>query len=261
MGLWTPEHIRTLIPSTVFMFILCVALRLVLGKKSLKARMIPFQVLSCIIVIIEIGKQTLSLLKGYDLYHLPFHFCSLFIFMLPLMAFYKGKYSERIRGITAAICASVFVLMLIYPSLIYSASDVTRFFENFFCFHTVAFHNIVMLEFLLIVFLDLHEPSQKDIKPIIVFTVVFNVIAGTMAQLLKTNFNNLYTCNVPPLEALRQSVEASMGVVPTKILYMAIVTVMDVLFVLMSYGIYRLCRAMLSKKKADEKKERELSLT
>ena len=253
MGLWTPEHARTLIPSLIFMLAIGIALRLILGKKSIKLRMIPFQVFSCIIVLIEIGKQAVSLSRGYDLYHLPFHFCSLFIFMLPLASFYKGKHSERIRGITAAICASVFVIMLIYPSLIYSASDITRFFEDYLAFHTVAFHNIVMLEFLLIVFLELHEPSKKDIKPVIIFVVVFNVIAGTMAQLLKTNYNNMYSCNIPPLEALRQTVESAVGTVPSKLLYMFLVVVADILFVMMSYGIYRLCAKAFSKKKEKEK--------
>ncbi len=256
MELWSIQHIRTLIPAIIFMIAVSVALRIILKDKSHKIRMIPFQVLSLVIVLLEIGKQTVSVSRGYDLYHLPFHFCSLFIFMLPLAAFYKGKYKEKVFAVTSAICAAVFFIMLGYPSLIYSAGDIDRYFEDFLCFHTVTFHNIVMLEFLLIVFLDLHVPRKTDTKPIIIFIVCFNVIAATMAQLLKTNYNNLYTCNIPPLEALRQSVENALGAVPAKLLYIVIVIIMDVLFVLMSYGLCKLLKKALSgKTKKAERKE------
>ena len=69
----------------------------------------------------------------------------------------------------------------------------------------------------------------------------------------KTNYNNMYSCNIPPLEALRQTVESAVGTLPSKLLYMFLVLVADILFVMMSYGIYRLCAKVLSKKKSAEK--------
>ena len=107
MELWTPEHTKTLLPSLAAMLVIAVVLRLTMGKKDLKIRMIPFQILACVIFLLEIGKQVVSYTRGYDLYHLPFHFCSLFIFMLPLMAFYKGKHRSVITGITAAISGAL----------------------------------------------------------------------------------------------------------------------------------------------------------
>ncbi len=249
MELWTPEHLKTLIPTIIFMFVLCAVLKVFLGKKSHKTRMIPFQIFACIIFLLEVGKQVMSLYKGYDLYHLPFHFCSLFIFMLPLMAFYKGRHKESVYSVTVAICAAVFLIMIVYPALIYPASDLTGFFGSYFCFHTVVFHNIVMLEFLLILFLDLHKPAKGEFKGIIVFTVCYNVVAAVMAQLLKTNFNNMYTCNIPPLEVLRQSVENSVGLLPSKLLYMAIVAAVNVMFVCMSFALYRFLKKVFFKKK------------
>ena len=41
MVLWEPEQIKTLLPSMVVMVLLIVGLNLLLGKKSLKIRMIP----------------------------------------------------------------------------------------------------------------------------------------------------------------------------------------------------------------------------
>lgn len=239
MELWTYEHGVTLIPALIAMSGIGALLRWWLGEKDLKIRMIPFQILAVVLFLIEIGKQVLSLKEGYDLYHLPFHFCSLFIFMMPAMAFCKGRLAGRVQAVTSALCGSVMLLMLIYPNLIYSAANIREFFTNYFSFHTVAFHNIVLLEFILIVALRLHTPVKGEQKAVVWFTVGFCVVSATMAQLLKTNFANYYTCNIPPLEALRLSVAAAIGGVPAQLLYILIVSALNIGFVLVSYWVYR----------------------
>jgi hypothetical protein len=193
MELWTKTHALSLLPALAAMILITILLRHFLGRKPLHVRMIPFQILAVIIVLLELGKQTLSFQRGYDLYHIPLHFCSLFIFMLPLAAFYRGKHRKMIWAITCGQCASVTGLMLIYPSLIYSAGNVEGFFTDFFDFHTVAFHNIVMFAFLLIVGLNLYTPGHKgENKAVLLFIVCYCAVAGTMAQILQTNFNNFY---------------------------------------------------------------------
>lgn len=251
MQLWTPEHAMTLLPSLAVMLVIAVILRLTIGKKELKIRMIPFQILAVILFLIEIGKQVCSLERGYDLYHLPFHFCSLFIFMLPIAAFYRGKHRQTVMGITAAICSAMFLLILIYPNLIYSAGNIQNFFSGYFDFHTVFFHNIVMLEFILIVALQLHAPQPKgETLSCFWFTVGFSVVAATMAQLLKTNYANYYSCNVPVLEEVRVGLQGVIGYWPTQILYILILTALQIGFVVMAYWFYRLCRKLVAGKSA-----------
>lgn len=239
MELWTKTHALSLLPAVAAMILITILLRCLLGRKPLRVRMIPFQILAVIIVLLEIGKQALSFQRGYDLYHIPLHFCSLFIFMLPLAAFYRGKHRETIWAITCGLCASVTGLMMIYPSLIYSAGNVEGFFTDFFDFHTVAFHNIVVFAFLLILGLNLYAPGRKgESKAVLVFIVCYCAIAATMAQVLQTNFNNFYRCNIAPLEAVRASVEAAMGYTPAQILYVCIVTIMDIVFVSVFFRLY-----------------------
>lgn len=236
MELWTPEHTNTLLPALAVMILLSLVLGAVLRSRPLKVRMLPVQIIACILVILEIGKQAVSLSRGYDLYHLPFHFCSLFIFALPVMAFYRGKHRAAVTAVTTALCGSLFLLMLIYPNLIYSAGNIESYFKGYLDFHTVTFHNLVMLAFLLIVTLQLHTPQpQKETKPVILFTLGFCVVSATMAQILKTNYANFYTCNVPVFEELRVSLQSSLGYVPTQLLYILIVTALNIGFVLMSY--------------------------
>ena len=118
MQLWTYEHAITVLPGLAIMVLLAMILRKFLKDKPYQVRMIPISVIAVVLVLLELGKQGTSLVRGYDLYCLPFHFCSRFICMLPLMAFYKGKGKKTIAAITTALSMSVFLLMLIYPNLI-----------------------------------------------------------------------------------------------------------------------------------------------
>lgn len=239
MQLWTVEHVKTLLPAVAVMLFAAWILHRYLGDKRWEIRMIPFHILTAAIVLLEIGKQVTSLRIGYDLYHLPFHFCSMFIFMMPVMSLYRGKRQEAVRGITAALFCATSLLTLIYPSLIYGAADIQSFFTRFLSFHTVAFHNIVLFGFILILALRLHTPEVKtEQKSMVLFMVCFCVISATMAQVLKTNFNNFYSCNIAPLETLRQNMQAAMGYGATQAIYILIVTVLDILFVFGSYWLY-----------------------
>ena len=250
MVLWTPTHVQTLLPAIIAMLVIATVLRLTLGKKDRKIRMIPFQILACVLVLLEIGKQALSLYEGYDLYHLPFHFCSILIFLPVIMAFYRGKHEKTISCITTAVLAAVFILTAAYPDLIYSAQAVKEFTTNFFSFHTVAFHNVAMLLFVLVPALDLHEPEAKgEPKKVFWFILGYCMIAATMAHLLKTNYNNFYTCNIAPLETVRLAVEAALGSTVAAICYVVIVTIMDLSFVTGAYWLYRLIRKLLTKEK------------
>lgn len=242
MELWEPQHVRTLLPSFIVMIILGIALRIWLGKKSEKIRMIPLQICTIFLLVTEVIKQIKSFEGGeYDLYSLPLHFCSLFLYLLPLMCFYHGKYKQQARAITTMICSSLFVLISIYPSLIYGGGNVDNFFNGFFSFHTVAFHTVATFTFVLIVALDLHTPDlKKDAKAIFFFMIGYCFIAGIMAQVLQTNYNNFYHCNVPPLQALKDAVEPVLGHGFTQGLYVVIVSIVNLAFTQGAYQFYRL---------------------
>ena len=220
MELWTSEHIRTLLPSLAVMLIIGAVLHFVLKDMPLKIRMIPLQILAV-------------------------------IFALPIVAFYNGKHRRKVCGVGAALCASLMLLMLIYPNLIYSGANIREFFTNYFSFHTVAFYNVVMLFFVLIVALQIHTPAPKgEPKVVVLFVVVFCVISATMAQLLKTNYANYYSCNIPPLEAVRVSLQGVLGYGLTQLLYVLIVSALNILFVLGAYWFYRAVRRLCAGKKA-----------
>lgn len=249
MGLWTVAHAKTILPALVVMILLAAGLRAVIGKKSIKVRMIPFQVIACILVLLEIGKQAVSFSRGYDLYHIPLHFCSLFIFAMPAMAFYNGKYCTTVRAVTAALCAAMSALMLIFPNIIYSEGNVEGYLRDYLDFHTVTFHNLVLFAFVLIITLDLHTPEgAAEQKAAVLFTFGFCVVAAVMAQILKTNYAGFYSCNVPFFESLRLSLQSTLGAFFAQLLYVCVIAGLHVLFVWGSYWLFRLLRKLTVKK-------------
>lgn len=241
MELWSQNHVKTLLPSFIVMIILGVILRIFLGKKPEKIRMIPFQICTVFLLVLEIIKQVKSFIDGYDLYHIPLHFCSLFLYLLPLMSFFSGKHKDRVRAVTTTVCGALFMLMAIYPSVIYSGEAIAGTFNNFWDFHTTVFHTVATFTFVLIVCLDLHTPNfKKDMVSVLVFIAVYCVIAGSMAQILQTNFNNFYHCNVPPLEDLRVSLQSTLGYPLTQTLYVVVVSIVNLIFVTLAYNLFRL---------------------
>lgn len=257
MGLWTSAHAKTLPPAVLAMIILSVILRLTLGKREKRIRMIPMQILTVILLILEVGKQVVSFYRGYDLYHIPLHFCSLFLFVFPAMCFYRGKYENLVGGISSGLCAATAGLTLIYPSLIYGAWDVENFFTDFMGFHTVVFHNLVILAFFLIISLQLHTPEKKgEPKAICVFLAIFCSIAAIVSQLLQTNYAGFYQCNVPFFEELRLSMQPILGYAVTQMIYDVALMGMHMLFVLAFYWIYRALRKLLAFRSAAPVAER-----
>lgn len=249
MELWTPEHTRTLLPAFGVMLIVTFILRLWLRNKSHAIRMIPVQIIAVILIVLEIGKQATSLSRGYDLYCLPFHYCSLFVFALPVFAFYRGKNRQVVYGVVASLCCAMTLMMVVYPNLIYPAGSVKGYFKDYMCFHTVTFHNLVVLAFLLILALELQETNAKKEGLWVTLSVLgFCVVAAIMAQLLKTNYANFYSCNIPVLETVRATLREGIGYVLSQTVYVAIVAVVHILGTYGAYWLYRLLKRLTAAK-------------
>lgn len=240
MELWTKEHFWQLVPSVIVMIIIALVLNKFIGNKPLKIRMIPFQILAVLLFISEIGKQVISFSRGYNLYHIPLHVCSLFIPLIPLMAFYNGKHKEAVRTITCSVTMALMMFMAIYPNLIYGSWNITNFFNDYFDFHTVFYHNVVIFEFILIIVLRLHHIGEgKHVRNMALLGVGFSAVAGTMSQILKTNYANFYTCNIGPINDFVNTIKDALGYTVGQTIYVIILGILHVLFFIGCYYLYR----------------------
>ena len=116
------------------------------------------------------------------------------------------------------------------------------YFSGYFSFHTVTFHGLVYFAYLLILTLRLYgDFGRRERRATLLAITAFSAVAATAAQLLKTNFTNMYQCNVPPLEDVRQMLISFWGYVPAQITYVAGVTAGHILFL---WGVFALSKLL-----------------
>lgn len=194
---WTYEHFFTL-PITVVIFIFFATW---LGDKLLykpeKYRLIPIHIISVLLVSLEIVKQIIGNKGGFDLYILPLHFCGLFVFLFPAFSLCHGKSKRTIRLITTISGLMMIGVMSIMPNVVYGNDDILYFFDDFLSFHTVFFHNLVLLGVILIFTLDLYEkPKLGDYKLLISVFAMYCILIAPLSLIFETNWNNFHHCNV-----------------------------------------------------------------
>ena len=242
MGLWTFTHLYQIAPTFIVFIALSFLLAKLLGKRTERVRRIPLQIIAVTILVLEVFKQIYAFVKEgtYDMYALPFHYCSLFLYLLPLDSFYHGKFKPFISAANFACLASLALDMLVMPSAIYGPETVTGYFTDFANFHTVTFHNLVVLYFMLTVALKLYDLNTKrDIKVMTVFLAVYVAIAAVLSYTLKVNFHNLYSCNIPFIENARVAMINAIGVFGI-IIYVSLLFILTILFGYLAYALARL---------------------
>ena len=253
MGLWTLEHFLAIVPA----FLIFAGIAVLLGfllKNHEKTKIWILRGFAILIIALEIAKQTISLIKGYDLYHLPFHYCSLFIYLLPFHAFASGKFKKYIDGITFTACTSLFLFFMIIPTILYPAGAITAYFENFFNFHTVTFHHLVVLYlFLAIAFRSFKLVIKRDFPICAIILSGYVIVATILSYALDVNFQNLKKCNMELLETnLRIPLNNSIGWLGQGI-YVFIIFLGTTLFGFLSYYLISLFYKYVAKGKATVK--------
>ena len=263
MELWTFTHFVILVPAILIMCIITILLNKCLQKYPIHIRLIPLYFISIVIIILEILKNLYSLItEGYSLSVLPFHFCSVFLFVLPAMCLCRGKYSDGIGCIASTCCMSLVLFMLIYPNLILSVNDFNNFFamKDFYSCHTVLYHLFAMFALVIIVGLKLHTPTKQRHVPLLcMFIIGFSIIAAIVSNVLERNFSSFYRCNIPQIEEIRLELEKTIGYVFTQIVYATTTGLLHTAFFMIAYlaylGLQYLVKKIFYKEEEENKTE------
>ena len=202
MGLWTIEFFWGVVPWFLFFGAFAYMLRSLLKGKE-KAKIWILRGIAITILVLEVAKQikALSNPEGYDRYSLPFHYCSLFLLVLPFHSFATGKLKKYVDGISFATLSSLFFVYIVVPTVLYPAGNFSLYFKNFSSFHTITFHHLVVLYlFLAIAFGSFDLKLKRDFPLIAIILSVFVIISTTLSYTLDVNFHNLKHSNVDIIE-------------------------------------------------------------
>ena len=240
---WTKVHFFTFIPCLVIYLLFSIWLGLKLQNQRDSIKLIPIHIISCILIILEIIKQIKTIQSGYTLNMLPLYFCSLFLFLFPLASLCKNKLKNTIRKLLLLSGAMVTGVMLIAPNIIYRSGALLDMFEDFTCFHTVVYHNLVVLGTCLMLTLNLVNFDKPQYKLIFIFYFTGCFITAIFATILNENYNNFVTSGIPFVETARQWLVSSIGFAG-QIIYISFIITMTISFgYIMYYVIRRLDKA------------------
>ena len=255
--MWTLTHAITLFPTLIVLAELAFILGYLLKNKNEMIRSIPLQLIAAALIIMEIIKQVKSFDANgvYDKYSLPLHFCSLYLYILPLHSFFRTKPRPIIDSLTVMLTASLIVNMLMMPANIYSAQNIREVFQNYGSFHTVIFHNLVIFYGMLTISLKAYKFNiKRDVIVSLIFLSIYVAVANVASYTLHTNFHNLYKCNITFIWTFIIMLQEKMGsfgwIIPTiyvGLLFVATL-VMCVASYFAAYGVDKLIALIIKKK-------------
>mgnify|MGYP005757725451 FL=1 len=201
---WTKDEIQ-IVPITLMVIIfLSVIINFCLRNKSEKVKRIPLLIITIIILILEVIKQIYNLVIGYNLWKLPLHFCSIFLFVFSFASFGKGTLRKIGDVISLSGGFAVLVAFLISPrNIIGNACE--NVFANFDQFHTFTYHFLVFFYLFILIGSNLVQAKFSDIKYIITTVLGYAIIAIVAGYSLNVNFCSVLHNNYSFLEAIRLS--------------------------------------------------------
>ncbi len=199
---WTKAEAIVLPIALVIVLFVAILISYLLRNKREIIKKIPLMIITTIVLVLEVIKQILSIMDGYETWSIPLHFCSLFLYFYTFASFCKGKVAEY--GKTMCFVAATFFIILFYinPSSIIGSSS-ENIFLTFNTFHTFVYHHLILLFYFIMLFSKLYKPSKRDYIYVIVWITSYALVAIPLAHILDTNFCNLLTSNIPFMETLR----------------------------------------------------------
>ena len=197
---------KVVIPRTLcILLIITFLLWLLLRNKGEAAQGIPFKIIALILLIGEVAKQIISIRQGYNLWHLPLHFCSTYFIWFSIAEFSKGELHLSMRNMSFVATFYLCAAMYSYPGSIVPHCD--NIFENYFSAHSFFFHHLVVLYMLLMVAFKRYKPQKKDALVWVgCFTIYYCVTLICAYTLEKNYFNILHSGPLTFIEPLRLKV-------------------------------------------------------
>ena len=199
---WTKTDVIVLPLVLIGMICLTIFLRKILKNKPDIIRGIPLQVIAGICVILEVIKQGISILEGYDEWMIPLHYCSLFVFFFPF-AQYGSENVKRVMKPLAFITAGAMSLVFYFSPEVIIGNASANYFTDFYAFHTFTYHHLAILYVFLSLALKDYIPEDDDYKSVLIVMSVYCVLTTATSHILDTNYCNFLYGTLDLLEQIR----------------------------------------------------------
>ena len=197
------EYDKIILPRVLLGIIfVAVILAIILRRRSLLIRGIPCALIAITLIFFEIVKLRWNFLGDYNPRFLPFHYCSMFLLVIPLAELCGPRLSRIFRPIAACIAFSVSVGMYLYPvGMLGAASEMLGI--DFYRTHSFIFHHLLVLYFVLVVALQLCNPKFYHVFIVGGIAIFYNMAATYLSYHFDANYGNILESMIPILEEYR----------------------------------------------------------
>lgn len=183
--------------------VVCLCLGLILKNKPEKIKRITLIIIAIILLILEVVKQLYNAFNGsYSTWIIPLHFCSMFVFLIPLAEFFNGKIRDMSQAL-AFTCSFMFVALFYFQPSGVLGNATSNVFGSFNSFHTFVYHHLIILYFGLTISLNLYKPKMKHTLYVLIGLTIYFIVGVSFAFILNTNYCNFLYSVIDIVESLR----------------------------------------------------------
>ena len=187
------------IPFTFFILLgVTIFLWAVLHNASERVKRVPFLVITVLLLVGEVGKQVISIRRGYDFWNLPLHFCCTYVLWFSLAECSFGRFKQTMRNI--AFVATLYLCVGLYLAPRGILGDACeRVFENYFTAHSFFYHHFIILYMMLSIAFKRFQPRKGDAWVWGVCFAVYFTAAAVCAYTFQQNFFDILNSEPLPL--------------------------------------------------------------
>ena len=206
MGKITQSDFMSIYIALFVILTVGVVLRHVLRNATEKVRHIPLMVLTVVLLLLEIAKQTYHIVCGdWVTWYIPLHFCSYFLVWFTVALCTRGKVRQTMYACSLTGGIIVSILLLITPQMILHEAT-TNIFGKFNYFHTYFYHMGVMAYWIWMLMLKVYHHEPQHFRYTIILHVAFFFATIIGAHTFHENFTNVLGSDIKVLEELRVAI-------------------------------------------------------
>lgn len=212
------------------------------------------QGIAVFLLILEVIKYVFTWTKTgeYPLNYLPFQLCSFSLYLMPIVAFGKGKMKEFLTPVAFTIGLLAGLIVLIYPATVLGGSYTWKpLSENIIPMISFVYHGVMILFSLYLMFSKVYTPKIKDYSKVYVSLLFFALLAGIVNTIFGTDMMFLNTASGSPL----QFVLLEYG----RVVYMLVMLLLAGVLLLIPFGLVSLKTIFINGRSTIYKKSKEIS--
>lgn len=182
--------------------VLFIILFLWLSLKPTVNRKVILRMSAIFLITLELFKYTYTFATDGSIgaYMYPFNLCSFSLYVMPIVAFGKGKFANFMTPFTYAVGLLAGLLVLLYPSNVLGGADTWFPVTEVLPFHSFIYHGNMIFFSLYLVMSKRYQPKFMDFPKALFILLLSAAFANGLNFILDTDYMLLHYGNGSPFQ-------------------------------------------------------------